>query len=85
MPEALAGAVQDIAPNDTGLPRPQASAEAAAVDAWIRDGAWSFCRSCKMINLRHLKENQLLHPPKACHSQVSSLQRPQQAVDPNHP
>ncbi len=64
MPEALAEEIQDLAPNDTGLPRPQASAEAAAVDDWIRDGAWSFCRSCKMINLRHLKEDQLQQPPK---------------------
>lgn len=62
MPEALAAEVQDIAPNDTGLPRPQASPEAAAVDAWIRNGAWAFCRSCNMITPRPLKEKQLSQP-----------------------
>ncbi|CAJ1335528.1 unnamed protein product, partial [Effrenium voratum] len=56
MSEELRGTIQDIAPNDTGLPRARASPEASALEAWCKEGSWAICRTCGSLCPRHLKE-----------------------------
>lgn len=56
MPEELARQVQDIAVNDTGLPKASTTAAARAMECWCKHGSWDLCRQCGSAQLRHLKE-----------------------------
>lgn len=56
MPEELRESVQDIAPNDTGLPAAQVSPVATMLEQWCKLGSWGVCGKCHSIDTRHLKE-----------------------------
>ena len=56
MPEQLERQVQDIAANDTGLPKASTTVEGSAMESWCKHGSWDLCRQCGSAQLRHLKE-----------------------------
>ena len=56
MSQELEANVQDLAPNDAGLPAASSSPAAAALEAWCKQGSWALCRRCGSVQPQHLKE-----------------------------
>ena len=48
--------IQDIAPNDAGLPVAAASVLARNVETWCKRGSWQFCKECYSVETVRLKE-----------------------------
>ena len=49
-----AGSVEDVAPNDVGLPSP-ADAHGRMVEAWCKQGSWAMCEKCHSMCPRPLQ------------------------------
>ena len=56
LPEELAGTVEDVLDNDTGLPKAAITPQATFLEAWCKQGAWGICAQCGSLEPRHLKE-----------------------------
>ena len=54
--EALKQTIQDVAPNDTGLPAAQCSHTASMLEQLGKLGSWAICTKCNSLEPRHLKE-----------------------------
>ena len=48
--------IQDIAPNDAGLPVAAASVLARNVETWCKRGSWQICKECYSVETVRLKE-----------------------------
>ena len=56
MTEEVRANIQDIAPNDAGLPVAAASVVARNVETWCKRGSWQICKECYSVETVHLKE-----------------------------
>ena len=63
--EALQNRVQDLAPNDTGLPSACTSSSAVALEAWCKRASWGLCAICGSVQPQHLKEAACSRVPAA--------------------
>ena len=62
MSEELQETVQDVLPNDTGLPPASTSPASKSIEHWCKKMSWGVCKHCASVQPRHLKEN-VLHRP----------------------
>ena len=62
MSEDLRETVQDMLPNDTGLPSASISAASNSIEGWCKKTSWGLCKHCASVQPQHLKEN-VLHRP----------------------
>ena len=59
MTEAQRAEVQDLLPNDTGLPAAGLTPNSRALEQWCREMSWALCRQCASVQPSHLKEKDL--------------------------
>ena len=59
MSEELLEKVQDLLPNDTGLPAACVSPTSKSIEQWCKKRSWSLCKHCASVQPNHLKESAL--------------------------
>ena len=59
MSEDLRKKVQDLLPNDTGLPAALISSTSKSIEQWCKKRSWSLCKHCASVQPNHLKESAL--------------------------
>ena len=57
MPADLQEKVEDVLPNDTGLPTACVSPASKGMEQWCKKMSWGLCRHCASAQPLHLKEN----------------------------
>ena len=62
MPEEFREKVQDLLPNDTGLPAASLSAASKSLEQWCKKMSWGLCKHCASVQPNHLKESVLQKP-----------------------
>ena len=62
MSEELREKVQDLLPNDTGLPAASLSPASKSIEHWCKKMSWGLCKHCASVQPNHLKENALQKP-----------------------
>ena len=59
MPEEVREKVQDLLPNDTGLPAASVSPASTSLEHWCKKLSWGVCKFCASVQPNHLKETAL--------------------------
>ena len=62
MPEQLQETVQDVLPNDSGLPSASLSLASTNLEQWCKKTSWGLCKHCASVQPNHLKESALQRP-----------------------
>ena len=77
MSEELRAQVQDVRPNDTGLPAATTSSTAQALEAWCQKASWTLCETCGSVQPQHLKESACRSLPAGTTPKCKNCSKPE--------